>query len=368
MYQFKEKLLKSSYVGNHNGNDFFQTLDSVMKKKGNELLWVKPYEGRIGSPAIFSLNLLITDRKKVTVFDYKTGDIISEFQKILFGHFTYGNGKYLFRDKRSDNREKISCTLYDDINGVLRWSTDRKVFKPIVLDNVAYAVDGTEWQKLYRFDIDTGDITKTTNFKEIFNEPNTFNTVYVGHYDNKVLFARYGDTEDERGNKVHHSRLIEIDIETNKILRSWNDEIIAGEKRAFSFMACFQTAVFNEDKTKLLGEAGDYMYEVDLGSGEFKSFNMREEQKKHSLNGFRGISKRQYYSDGYLYVSAFADMPEHPNVAVSAIAAIHLETKEIVWSHKFPETALGINKPMVSNTHLYIRDSNNDLHVFERVE
>jgi hypothetical protein len=228
-----------------------------------------------------------------------------------------------------------------------------------VNEEVFFAMDHKDDNLLYKLDFNTGKIIHTIDFGQLLNETDQVSTRYIGEHNNKLYITR-----GCHPNISDYKILIELDVESGEILRTWK-ELELPMVSPHKFYVKPSDFLLDKQRGKLVGFLSDYSYEIDLASGDFTFKDHREESKKRSLDGMIS-SPRCSIVGNYLYARSHAEMDEYPDKQLSAIIVFDLETKEIVWSHVFTDTGLGPNLPQVTDTHLYQFDLNNNLHVFEK--
>lgn len=123
--------------------------------------------------------------------------------------------------------------------------------------------------------------------------------------------------------------------------------------------------VLDDQIDRLIGVFHTYYFEIDLRSKEVSFYQLKDELSKYGISDFRPFNNNPFSQD-HLFLTTHTYKDDFPNVDLSSVIALNRESKKIDWCHTFTESGLGTNIPQISSTHLYQKDLDNNLHIFER--
>lgn len=179
---------------------------------------------------------------------------------------------------------------------------------------------------------------------------------YLGFIDSRLLLACKSNT------------ILEIDLPHGLITRSWKElsgfgigndyKDIIPEPSQFSL---------DHDQEKLIGTFNTYYIEIDLKSGEASYRDLKVELQSHHISDFRPFRDHPF-DESHMYLTTHTYLPEYPNVDLGSVVALNRKTFKIDWMHTFTDASIGTNTPKITKTHLYQRDTEKNLYIFERVD
>lgn len=123
--------------------------------------------------------------------------------------------------------------------------------------------------------------------------------------------------------------------------------------------------VLDIESAKLIGVFHTYYFEIDLRSKMISFYQLKDELSKYGISDFRPFNDNPF-TRKHLFLTTHTYRDDFPNVDLSSVIAFNRESKKVDWCHTFTESGLGTSIPQITTTHLYQKDTDNNLHIFER--
>lgn len=176
----------------------------------------------------------------------------------------------------------------------------------------------------------------------------------LGVYKESLLFATENNT------------IILVDVNSGDITYEWSElpGFDAGPDYR-SKIPSVTSFVLDVDSDVLIGVFYTYYFEIDLLTKRISFYQLIDELSKFGISDFRPFnnnpfSRMHFFLTTHTYIEGF------PKVVFSSVIALNRKSKQIDWCHTFTENGLGTNIPCITSTHLYQKDLDNNLHIFER--
>ncbi|CAM3289816.1 hypothetical protein [Empedobacter stercoris] len=154
------------------------------------------------------------------------------------------------------------------------------------------------------------------------------------------------------------SSILRIDIETGEIKKRFNMILFSNTEN--EIIAQYNFIQFIDDKL-IYYRCGQYAeYDIELNKITYE-FDIKEALEKEKLND----NTHSYIKEDdflYFYISGFGSF------SLPSIVILNIRTKEIVWKHILDNPDVFYKDFQKSDTALYLLDSANTLHIFEKNE
>ncbi len=329
---------------------------------------------------------------------YKIKEDVSSF-RVIDDNLLKIKGGSLYRDELyiDDRVDSYNYSLYN--NKVLYLKNkqtfidnriiDRSILINTVFKNFAlfsYGFDVKDFTLRYQFiDLDSGevvfDLGRHSNLKSSFIWDETSLALNIGNKTSCFSAANEFSQEWEIDialknilglfNEkllvvVDEHTILQIDPFSGDILYKWSD--LPGFEAGTKYKGKIPNAsnfVLDKESAKLIGVFYTYYFEIDLRSKKISFYQLKDELSKYGISDFRPFNNNPFTQE-HLFLTAHTYWDDFPNVDLSSVIALNRESKKVDWSHTFTESGLGTNIPQITTTHLYQKDLDNNLHIFER--
>lgn len=297
---------------------------------------------------------------------------------LFFYHDLEGNRIYIETNTRE--KRKVLHPFF----------TDSK-FQDRILCKANFRRKNRQWLwNLGIFNIKEGSLIKQNTNIINFTVVSSTEKICFGHYKNKSslhamslenLSTEYWAVQlgDQKINKILgtsndviylalNESILEISLSSGEISRRWLD--LSGFEIGNDYKDVIpEPSQFSLDKEqeKLIGTFDTFLIEIDLKSGEVNNRDLKVELQSHHISDFRPFRDHPF-DDNHIYLTTHTYLPEYPNVDLGSIVALNRKTFKIDWMHTFTDASIGTNTPSITKTHLYQRDTEKNLFIFERVD
>lgn len=323
-YPAFEKGVKINLIIFHAKNNF-----KIISSYDYRLLY--ELEGDLGSYHFFCEKLFLSKKNEILEVDIKNKNTVSFSKtlknKISIHNFKYSSGITTQRKPRLKEGEIINNIKSEVIH---KWIDEKNVLcirGDLILfysrNNVLELFNIEKKQELWRLKLDDG----------------SFGQRIIGQTE-EFFYLQRALSKKKRFN------ILKLEKSTGKII--WETE------------NTHPYYCFSEEENKLYG----------LGGKRFEVINTLTGEKELVTEIDADVlvaSHLIYYSDGFLYFSS------HLANKTPVIGAVNVKTGKIDFIQEVNVSAkksmrIGIEKPIVVNNRLYVKDTLNTLHIFERSE
>ena len=206
-------------------------------------------------------------------------------------------------------------------------------------------------QPLWQFDLNELSTLKNKDNQEI-----NYNVI-------KIL----GIWQDELFIACNNGLLLSLDINTGNEKYRWqhinnyefDSEIKNRIPRAESFIF---------DGNTLIGALNTFYFKIDLQTSEITATNISEKLQKFNIFHIKTVSDNPV-TDKHIYLTAMTRQIEgNTKFSYDCLIALNKKTLEIDWHYAFEDAGLGTNIPKLGDNKLYQLDTNNTLHIFEKIQ
>lgn len=330
-------------------NKLFYISDNEIKNTDtNVSVYISEYFGIAFNSTFFNV---FTNNSHNTFYNY-SGKIIKIFNQRNF-YYYFSEDSYIYYDRIS------KTTKYND-----KTIVSNKLGKKLLYADVLFFVDKNYIQKInfltenscWQF-----SLSSLGKFKNIYtNEEETIEVrQFIGVYNNILWLF------------LNKTGFIGLDITTGNLKHHiQKNDVLIGETAVTSYtenengsMSFFRSQYYlDEQKGKIIGLAVDMLFEMDLNRDTpfVTQYGLQKQYQKYGINE-QNIANDFILKDNLLYFYAFNQLK---------FGILNIKTKEVIYISEpiIPENnkVTQLKDLQVSDNKVYILDSGNTLHIFEK--
>lgn len=345
-------------------------------KTMNNILGVKEYNNEIFvniQGNIYSNNLEI-----LRGYDIEGS---SFWKKKDFWYFFDNDGKRYI--KKSDIKKEFEHPLIIET-----------IHKKSILCKYNFRRENRQWKwELAEMNLDIIEITRLfdlSNFEVIFYDQSSIIGYFIENKNQLLSISAKDESiiwsiditnlcnigENRHIKKLgfyNEALILSISENTLVFVKKDNGQIIYKWHEVFGFKAGrFQevipdTRIFKFDKELgiLFGTFHTYYFEIKISENKIIFLNLKDQMKKNKIVSFK-LPSNICYNNIHSFFTGHASLKESPKIDFDSIIVFNKETYKIDWSYIFKNTGIGTKSPLLTETHLYQLDLNQNLHIFEK--
>lgn len=204
------------------------------------------------------------------------------------------------------------------------------------------------------------------------------NSLELWHFDLSQFGQWYLDTEDARNYEVskflgtykdallivcNSGRLISLNIHTGELLHYWDAYPMIGESKHNGFSESMELDL---ERCEVVGMDHDVIWRINLETNTVHSFSLANNFNQFDYEYILDNSNFPI-TDSHYYLILNTKYIDSIDDRQQGIIALNKDTLAIDWHYLFNEGSwISPKKMQVTETHLYLLDTNNNLYIFEK--